>query len=91
MPVVYGCPLTIMTRFSVASGNQAPSSVVTMDQNNSMDNGVASDDDHGSNIIDVEEAAEEPKPTTPPSINHGKRILTSMQPELTVCDASIHL
>lgn len=58
-----------------------------MEQNNSVDNGVSSDDDHGSNIIEVEESAvEEPKPTTPPSVTHGKRILTSMQPELTVCD-----
>jgi hypothetical protein len=76
-----------MTRFSVASGNQAPSSVITMDQNNSIDNGVSSDDDHGSNIIDVEEPATEvPKPTTPPTITAGKRVLTSMQPELTVRD-----
>lgn len=59
-----------------------------MEQNNSVDNGASSDDDHGSNIIDVEEpTAEEPKPTTPPSITHGKRILTSMQPELSVCDS----
>ncbi|KAF3391004.1 hypothetical protein DPV78_011371 [Talaromyces pinophilus] len=50
-----------------------------------IDNGVSSDDGHGSNIIEVEEStAEEPKPTTPPSVTHGKRILTSMQPELTI-------
>ncbi|KAE8548556.1 hypothetical protein TMatcc_010620 [Talaromyces marneffei ATCC 18224] len=71
--------------FSVASGNQTPSSVITMDQNNPVDNGVSSDDDHGSNISAIEEpAAEQPKPTTPPHITAGKRVLTSMQPELTI-------
>lgn len=81
-----------MTRFSVVPGNHAPSSVAAMDQNTSIDNGVASDDDHGSNTIGVEESvAEEPKPKTPPNINHGKRILTSMQPELTVCRTTSRL
>ena len=45
------------------------------------------EDDQRSNMINAQEsAAEEQNPSTPPKITHGKRILTSMQPELSVCN-----
>lgn len=63
-----------------------------MDQDNASDNEVLSHDEHGSNSTDVEApAAEDPELTTSPSITHGKRILNSMQPELTVCDNHISI
>lgn len=74
-------------RHGIIPGTQSASvSNLTMDKDASTDTEVSSDD-HEANIVDADESEVQTSrisPTTPPSIRSGKRVLNSLQPELTV-------